>query len=432
MSRDFAPEGERAASLRGRLAAIPELLSAARRALADMSALHVETALAQLEGTRRLVDVDARRLVDAPVVDEAVEAVAAFSGWLAERLPESTRSPRLGPLVYGGALWHAMDDDTSAEVLLSDARAHLDLLGEQLAHAAREYLGPEAPASDGEAIRAALETVARQAVVTDATLLPSMERALERTTEFVKERGLVTVPDVEVRLIDMPEIHRGVAVAYCDAPGPLESGAVATYVAVAPTPTDWDEERIDSFYREYNGVQLHNLTVHEAMPGHVLQLAHAQRLESPTRVRRFGRSGVFVEGWAVYSEELMVERGYAPADDDRAGLALRLQQLKMQARVVINAILDVCVHADDMSESEALALMMGRGYQEEGEAVGKWRRALLTSAQLPTYYAGYRAVSGIVGDLRVLHPHWSDRDLHDLVLSHGSPAPRHLRTLLGI
>ncbi len=304
MSRDFAPAEERAASLRGRLAAVPELLSAARSELSDMSALHVETALAQLEGTRRLIDTDARRLVDEQVADDAVEAVADFSGWLTERLPQSTRSPRLGELVYGGALWHAMDDDTSAELLLTDARAHLDLLGEQLAHAARAYLGPQAPVSDDEAVRTALERVASQAVVTDATLLPLMAGALERTTAFVRERELVTVPDVEVRLIDMPEIHRGVAVAYCDAPGPLESAAVATYVAVAPTPPDWDEERIGSFYREYNGVQLHNLTVHEAMPGHVLQLAHAQRLASPTRVRRFGRSGVFVEGWAVYSEEL--------------------------------------------------------------------------------------------------------------------------------
>ena len=157
------------------------------------------------------------------------------------------------------------------------------------------------------------------------------------------------MPDVEVRLIDMPEIHRGVAVAYCDAPGPLESADVPTYVAVAPTPAGWDAERVASFYREYNGIQLHGLAIHEAMPGHVLQLAHAQRLASPTRVRRFGRSGVFVEGWAVFAEELMADRGYAPAGADRAALAMRLQQLKMQARTAINAILDISVHAHGMT-----------------------------------------------------------------------------------
>ncbi|MSW66906.1 MAG: DUF885 family protein, partial [Actinobacteria bacterium] len=112
--------------------------------------------------------------------------------------------------------------------------------------------------------------------------------------------------------------------------------------------------------------------------------------------------------------------------------ALRLQQLKMQARMIINAILDVRVHTNDIDETEALDLMMRRGFQEEGEAVGKWRRALLTAGQLPTYFVGYLAVSEIAADLMVLHPQWSQCELHDFMLAHGSPAPRHLRTLLGL
>jgi uncharacterized protein (DUF885 family) len=189
---------------------------------------------------------------------------------------------------------------------------------------------------------------------------------------------------------------------------------------------------VDSFYREYNGVQLHDLTIHEAFPGHVLQLAHARALKAASPVRKFGMSGVFVEGWAVYAEQLMINRGYTPTDDPRSALAIRLQQLKMQLRMTINAILDVGVHARDMTEDEGLALMRDRGFQEEGEAVGKWRRALLTSGQLPTYFVGYKAVAEISNDLRVLHADWNDRQVHDLMLSQGSPAPRHLRTLLGI
>ena len=281
-------------------------------------------------------------------------------------------------------------------------------------------------------IREALEQVAREAPVDDATLLPLMQEALDRTTAFARERDLLTLPDLDIRLIDMPEIHRGVAVAYCDAPGPLEASEVATYVAVAPTPQGWDAERVASFYREYNGTQLHGLTVHEAMPGHVVQLAVAQGLQVPTRVRRFGQSGVLVEGWAVYAEELMVERGYSPGGSERGALALRLQQLKMQLRSTINTVLDIGVHSYDLPEDEALWLMRDVGFQEEGEAVGKWRRALLTAGQLPTYFTGYLAVSDIVDDLRVLHPEWSDRQVHDLVLSQGSPSPRHLRALLGI
>ena len=143
-------------------------------------------------------------------------------------------------------------------------------------------------------------------------------------------------------------------------------------------------------------------------------------------------SGVFVEGWAVYAEELLLDNGYAPEDSAQSVLAIRLQQLKMQARMAINTILDIRVHSMEMSEDEALQLMTFRGFQEEGEAIGKWRRALLTAGQLPTYFVGYQAVRSIANDLRVVHPDWSDRQVHDLMLSHGSPAPRHLRTLIGM
>ena len=124
----------------------------------------------------------------------------------------------------------------------------------------------------------------------------------------------------------------------------------------------------------------------------------------------------------------MVERGYDAGLGDRAALAIRLQQLKMQLRMTINAILDVRVHTRGMTEAEAMRLMQVRGHQEEGEAVGKWRRALLTSTQLSTYYVGYVAVHDLVRDLRAAHPSWTDREMHDAVLGHGSPPPRHLRT----
>lgn len=431
MSREFAPADERRASMRGRLAAIPDFLLDARGQLDEMPHVHVETALQQLEGTRDLLDGAVREFVDDHVlVERAVAEVDDFRDWLTDRLPDARRNPRLGEVLYAATLWHRLDDDVSPARLLADAEAHLELVADQLVEVAGEYLGRNTT-SPG-IVREALDDVASGSPVTDRTVLALMQSALDRTTDFVRQADLVTIPDLDVRLIEMPEIHRGVAVAYCDAPGPLESARVPTYVAVSPTPTGWSPERTASFYREYNGIQLDGLTIHEAMPGHVLQLAHAQLLRTPTPVRRAATSGVFVEGWAVYAEELMLARGYAPDGDPRRGLALRLQQLKMQARTTINAILDVRVHAEGMTEDEALALMRDRGFQEEGEAVGKWRRVLLTAGQLPTYFAGYRAVGAVAADLRVLHPDWSDREVHDLMLGHGSPAPRHLRTLLGI
>jgi uncharacterized protein (DUF885 family) len=136
-------------------------------------------------------------------------------------------------------------------------------------------------------------------------------------------------------------------------------------------------------------------------------------------------SGPFVEGWAVYTEELMARHGFG-------GDYLRMQQLKMQLRMTINTILDVRVHTRGMTQDEGMALMLGRGFQEEGEAHGKWRRALLTSTQLSTYFVGYLGVRDLVADARAAWPGVSERELHDRVLAHGSPPPRHLRTLLGL
>ncbi len=435
ISRDFASVEERAGSVHGRLRDTPRFLAESRTRLEEpMPAIHVETAIAQVTGARALIAEEIPRalgdLLDAEAQETAITAIDTHLAWLQERLPTSTRSPRLNARTYAGVLWHTLDDTTNANALLQSAEDHLDEVTELMREVAAQYLGESVHGK--ELVRRALDRIAAESPVSDATVLGLVQEALARTTDFVRDADLVAIPETDTRVIEMPEIHRGVAVAYCDAPGPLERASVPTYVAVAPTPQGWPPERVSSFYREYNATLIHDLTIHEAMPGHVLQLAHAQRVRTATPVRRFGFSGVFVEGWAVYVEELMIQRGYAPSEVESAHSAIRLQQLKMQARMCINTILDIRVHSMDMTEEEGMSLMHWRGFQEEGEAMGKWRRALLTAGQLPTYFVGYQAVRSIAEDLRVLHPDWSDRQVHDLMLAHGSPAPRHLRTLIGI
>jgi len=213
-----------------------------------------------------------------------------------------------------------------------------------------------------------------------------------------------------------------VAVAYCDPPGPLETAEVPTFYCISPTPSDWPPQRVTSFYREYNNDMIRNLTVHEAMPGHFLQLAHSRRYRGSTRARLLGFSGPFVEGWAVYVEEQMTVLGFG-------GVPVRMQQLKMQLRMALNAVIDQLVHCEGLTEQDAMAMMTGRGFQEEGEAAGKWRRAQLTSTQLSTYFVGYLEVAAI-GAARPAGT--SVRAWHDAMLAHGSPPPRHLRTLLGV
>ena len=432
LSREFAPLVTRLESVSARLEAIPGFLADAQAELGEMPRIHVETAIGQFHGTLALIQGEISDLLggSSPAVMAAQASVTTFINWLQEQLPISNRNPRLGTHVYSALLWHALDSDTQAGDLLAQANTHLINTERALIEAAAMYL--DEPVDATNLVARALDDVALRFPVTNDDVLTQVSDALARTIAFLEEVPLVSLPVTDVQVIEMPEIHRGVAVAYCDSPGPLETTPLPTFVAVAPTPSTWDAERIESFFREYNGVQLHDLTIHEAFPGHVLQLAHSRVAENATRVRAFGRSSVFIEGWAVYAEELMINSGYLPIDDQRSAYALRLQQLKMQTRMIINAILDVRVHTGDIDEDEALDLMMRRGFQEEGEAVGKWRRALLTAGQLPTYFVGYLAVKEIAADLMVLHPEWSPLELHDFMLAHGSPAPRHLRTLLGL
>jgi uncharacterized protein (DUF885 family) len=430
VARPFAPAEERLASLAGRLAAVPDALATARATLRDMPRIHAETAVGQFTGTAALIRDEVPALLAQapthydrvePAATAAIAALEEFVAWLRVGLAADAgpgRDPRLGRRRWEARLWHTLDTELGAAEIQRRAWANLDRVTEDIRAAAVELVGGPA---DDETVRRALDLLAAEHP-DDATIVELASVTLDEAADFVRAHDLVTLVDDPCVIQEMPEFARGVAVAYCDSPGPLETANVPTFYCIAPTPADWPAHRVESFYREYNDHMIRNLTVHEAMPGHFLQLAHARRHVGPTRVRALTESGPFIEGWAVYAEELMAGLGFG-------GLPVRLQQLKMQLRMTINALLDQLVHCEELPEAEAMALMTGRGFQEEGEAAGKWRRALLTSTQLSTYFVGYSEVA----EIAAARPAGvSVRDWHDAMLAHDCPPPRHLRTLLGV
>ncbi|MEV4727479.1 DUF885 domain-containing protein, partial [Micromonospora humida] len=389
-----------------------------------------ETAVGQFAGSAALIrDEVPLLLAQAPALAGTVQPAATaataaldeFVGWLRAGLAADTgpgRDPRLGRRRWEARLWHTLDTELGAAEVQRRAWANLDRVTAEIRAAAVELVG--GPADDGT-VRRALDMLAAEHP-DDHSIVDLASVTLDEAVDFVRVHDLVSLVDDPCVIQEMPEFARGVAVAYCDSPGPLEPADLPTFYCIAPTPADWPAHRVDSFYREYNDHMIRNLTVHEAMPGHFLQLAHARRYAGPTRVRALTESGVFIEGWAVYTEELMAGLGFG-------GLPVRLQQLKMQLRMTINALLDQLVHCDQMTEADALALMTERGFQEEGEAAGKWRRALLTSTQLSTYFVGYSEMADIAAARPAGVPL---RRWHDAMLAHDCPPPRHLRTLLGV
>ena len=239
----------------------------------------------------------------------------------------------------------------------------------------------------------------------------------------MRAKNFVTVPDEPLDVILMPEFQRGVAVAYCDSPGPLDKGQ-RTFYAVSPIPAEWTDAQVESFLREYNTRSIANLTIHEAMPGHYLQLAHSNRY--PSVLRAMLGSGPFVEGWAVYAERVMQEQGFRGGDP-----LMQLVQLKWYLRSITNAIMDSAIHVDGMTRDEAMKLMVDTGFQEEREAAGKWVRAQLTSAQLSTYFVGYQEHSDMRAEAeRRAGAKFDLKAYHDQVLSYGSPPVRLVRALV--
>ncbi len=442
VTREFAPLPERMADLQARLEALPAFLEQARAAAGTPPRIHTETAIQQTDALIAWVagpmqypflEVPEQQEALTAAADTALRALIAHRDWLEqELLPRSTGDFRLGAALFEQKLRHSLDTGMSSEQVVAEAWSLLAATTDEMAALAYEIYvrdhpdsGMTPPTTDKEKA-SLIDLVLSEIAVTrpdDLTVVTMARLSLEQATAFVREHDLVTVPDEPIAVIEMPEFKRGVAVAYCDASGPLEEHR-ETFYAIAPPPADWPPERRDSFYREYNQAMIHELTIHEAMPGHFLQIAHANRFGSPVRAV-FG-SGTFVEGWALYAEWFMTEAGYG-------GPEVKMQRLKLVLRLCCNAILDHGIHAGTMTHDEALELMMRRGFQEEGEAEGKWTRACLTSGQLSTYLVGLLEVMQIRRDAEArAGADFDVKAFHDELLAHGSPPPRHVRALLGL
>lgn len=442
IAREFAPLKDRLLSVKGRLEGIPAYLEEVRKNLATPPKIHTETAIQQNQGNIGMIEGELTRFLDqvpelkdglVPVQEAAVTALKEYGTWLeTDLLPRSTGDFRLGTEKYVKKLRFALESDLSKETILERATADLESTQNAMYETALPLFKEHFPKKTEEkaltdrkkVIKAVLDKLAEDRPDNE-TIVDQAKADLAACEAFAREHDLMTIPDEPVRIIVMPEFQRGVAVAYCDAPGPLEEKG-ETFYAISPTPESWSKDRVVSFFREYNDYMLKNLTVHEAVPGHYLQLAHANKYKAPTMVRGVFSSGPFVEGWATYAEQLMVEKGFG-------GPQVKVQQMKMKLRLIINAMIDQKIHTAGMTEKEAMALMMDEGFQEEGEAAGKWRRALLTSTQLSTYYVGNIEINEIRKAYESKMGGQSDlKTMHDTMMSFGSPAAKYVKELMGI
>ena len=444
-ARDFAPWNVRLKAATSRMEALPAFLLESRKQLdpAKVPAVYAtqvakqnggivqiaEGMLAPHAGTLNGAD---RARFDAALA-KVKAAVADQQIWLDKTLvPAAKGDFRIGSALYDQKMKFALMSTTTrpqlkakAEAAKAAARAEMYALSRKVLIGKRG--APELPANptaaqQQEAIEAALELSYAKRPARDQ-LIEAAKGTLVTATAFVREKDLISLPKAPVKIIEMPKFQQGNSVAYCDSPGPLDKGQ-DTFYAISPIPADWTDAQATSFLREYNDYMIHDLSIHEAMPGHWLQIDHSNQDQSI--LRAVLSSGPFVEGWAVYTEAVMADAGYLGGDP-----LFKLTVLKMRLRSITNTLLDIGIHTEGLTREQAMAMMMKGAFQQEREAAGKWVRANLSSVQLLSYFSGYEEHRSMRAEAeKRWGPKFKLKAYNDAALAHGSPPARFVRQLI--
>jgi uncharacterized protein (DUF885 family) len=379
----YAPTEERFKHIIKRLRLIPQFIDQGEENLEDSPEIWNKVAREENAGNIDLIDGLLRANCPASLLHDytdaatpALDALRGFSIWLDNSLSKKTADWRLGKVRYAKKFRFVLATGKTPEAMLKEAEADLAKTRDEMVQLASP-----------KTVEQALADVALHHA-TPATYMAAAKQSLATATAFVKSRDLVALPPTaNLQVIETPVFMRGIyGVGGFNQAPPLEPKLGAFYW-VTPIPESWPQARIDSKLREYNDSGLQHLTVHEAMPGHYVQAEYADNVQPRSRrlLRNIFGNGPYVEGWAVYTQQLMAEQGYL---SDSPGYRLTLA--KQMARVLVNTILDVRLQTLDMTDKQALDLMTKGAYQETEEATAKLQRAKLSSCQLPTYYAGLK------------------------------------------
>jgi uncharacterized protein (DUF885 family) len=400
LSQSTQPKATNLRNCVARMRFFPKIIAAAKENLRNPPHVILETAIRQTRGTIAFYDHGIYELAgENPQLSELKPAAARvlpllkdYVKFLEELLPQAKGEWRIGKEKFYRKLDLELDANLSAEEVLKEAETEFARVEREMYVIARQLwssthpgkpLPPDDPNGRADTIRLVLDRL-NQDHGKPADLVRDARATVERIKTFITANDILRLPKPDqCKVIEMPEFHRGNSVAYLNPAPPLDSKA-SSYYAVSPPPSGWDARRVETFLEEYNSRMLQVLTIHEAYPGHYVQLEYANR--HPSLIRRVLFSGVFAEGWAVYTEQMMLDQGYGQGD-----LPLRLNQLKFYLRAVGNAILDHNMHCANLSDAEALKFLTKRAFQSEGEAVAKIVRAKQSSCQLSTYFVGRTA-----------------------------------------
>jgi uncharacterized protein (DUF885 family) len=407
LTDEYAAEPVRLGDVLSRVAATPMFLDQARSELVDADPIFIKVAVEENEGNIDLIqDTIAAAVAKHPelkarfdqVAPPAVKALKDFSAWLQNDLAKrkTDRTWRLGKDFYAEKFRLVMETDITPDQVLAEAEAafkktRAEMLELALPLHKQYYPDHDDHASLGQQEREnaiigeVLKKIADDHPKRD-DLSQTVKDDLVGIRQFIIDKNIVSLKSRDnLKVIATPEFERGIySVGGFHSAPPLDPNAEAEFW-VTPISPSTPEASAESRLREYNNWVLKWLCIHEALPGHYVQAEHANEIQPVSRrlVRSLFGNGAYVEGWAEYIAQVMMQQGFANSDP-----RYRISYLKVWLRAVGNSILDIRMQTMNMTDDEAMHFMMDDAFQTRAEAEGKLQRDKLSSTQLPTYYVG--------------------------------------------
>ena len=447
---EFAPLPQRLKLIDQRLRQVPAYYQAALAKLQQPSPQHLKLAIAQNKGALSLFRDDIPRAIQeaklkpaeaAKIKSHNAQALRAVQSYIAalqeiEQQQQSGqvadgRSYRLGKALFEQKFAYEIQASVDAPTLYQRALAEKETLLQRMAGFADElwpqlFAGEAVPGDRLVKIARVIDKLSARHVEPER-FVDEIKAQIPALEKWVIEHDLLTLdPSRPLVVRETPSYMRGVAGASISAPGLLDPKGV-TYYNVDPL-DKYSPAEAESFLREYNHWVLQVLNIHEAIPGHYVQLLYSNK--SPSKVKALFGNGAMVEGWAVYAEQMMMESGWG-AVDGKASAEMGLMYAKWNLRVVTNAILDYSVHVLGMTEAEGMNLLQREAFQSSTEASEKWHRAQVSSTQLSSYFAGFSEILALREQLKAKQgSEFKLKAFHEEFLSHGSAPVRMVQRLM--
>lgn len=417
---------------------IPAYYEAAARNLKNPTIEHTQLAIAQNLGGLSVFKKDLedalsksnwskeKKQATLEKASASIKAIENYANVLKTMGNPSPRSFRLGSELYAQKFDLDIQSGFSAEQIYQKALAEKEVLhGKMFTLADKlwsKYLPNTAkPANKLEVIRQVIDKISLQHT-TPEKFQSEIEKQIPELIAYVKEKNLLYIDASKPLVVRKePDYMAGVAGASISAPGPYDKEA-NTYYNVGSL-AGWSTEDSESYLREYNDYILQILNIHEAIPGHYTQLVYAN--QSPSIIKSILGNGAMIEGWAVYTERMMLESGYKNSDE------MWLMYYKWNLRTVCNTILDNSVHTRNMTKEDALNLLTKEAFQQKAEAEGKWKRVTLSQVQLCSYFTGYTEIYAFREELKKKQgEQFNLKEFHEKFLSYGSAPVKYIKELM--